>query len=160
LISSSAPAEDDDQTLLEKIAKREERRQKRMKEALERQKELDPTITDETVTTATEDEPSRRNDKLESSLNDISSVETNSWKEKEEIKEEEKIEESNVEVEETIAVKLDSMSFTAVDEPKESSEKIDKPEEEDRPQRSYLREQVISSTFFAVIPTYDEGSVH
>lgn len=166
LISSSAPAEDDDQALLEKIAKREERRQKRMKEALERQKELDPTITDETVTT--EDEPSRRNDKLESSQNDISSTETNSWKEKEEIKEEEKeeikeeekIEESNVEAEETIAVKEDPMSFTAADEPKESSEKIDKPEEEDRPQRSYLREQVISSTFFAVIPTYDEGSVH
>lgn len=123
-----------------------------MKEALERQKELDPTITDETVTTATEDEPSRRNDKLESSQNDISSTETNSWKEKEEIKEEEKIEESNVEVEETIAVKEDPMSFTAADEPKESSEKIDKPEEEDRPRRSYLREQVISSTFFAVIP--------
>lgn len=164
MISSSAPAEDDDQALLEKIAKREERRQKRMKEALERQKELDPTITDETVTT--EDEPSRRNDKLESSQNYISSTETNSWKEKEEIKEEEKIqeeekiEESNVEVEETIAVKEDPMSFTAADEPKESSEKIDKPEEEDRPQRSYLREQVISSTFFAVIPPYDEGSVH
>lgn len=160
LITSSAPTEDDEQALLERIAKREERRQKRMKEALERQKEIDPTITDETVTAATEDEPSHRNDKQESSQNEVPSTETNSWKEKEEMKEEEKIEESNVEVEETITVKEDPMAFTAADEPKESSEKIDKPEEEERPQRSYLREQVISSTFFAVIPSYDEGSAH
>ncbi|XP_067292654.1 caldesmon 1b isoform X4 [Pseudorasbora parva] len=141
LISSSAPAEDDDLALLERIAKREERRQKRMQEALERQKELDPTITDETVTTTIEDGSSHRNGKQESSQNDIHSTETNTWKEREEIKEEEKIEERNVEVDETIAVKEDPISFTAADEPKESSDNGDKPEEEDRPRRSYLREQ-------------------
>ncbi|XP_026570718.1 caldesmon isoform X5 [Pseudonaja textilis] len=40
---------DDDAVFLERMARREERRQKRLQEALERQKELDPTITDETV---------------------------------------------------------------------------------------------------------------
>uniref|UniRef100_A0A803JNL0 Caldesmon 1 n=1 Tax=Xenopus tropicalis TaxID=8364 RepID=A0A803JNL0_XENTR len=39
---------DDESALLERLAKREERRQKRLKEAMERQKEYDPTITDET----------------------------------------------------------------------------------------------------------------
>ncbi|KAM6896692.1 caldesmon 1a isoform 3-T6 [Lycodopsis pacificus] len=38
--------EDEDQALLDRMAKREERRQKRMQEALDRQKELDPTATD------------------------------------------------------------------------------------------------------------------
>ncbi|NXT68313.1 CALD1 protein, partial [Chaetops frenatus] len=37
---------DDEAALLERLARREERRQKRLQEALERQKELDPTITD------------------------------------------------------------------------------------------------------------------
>ncbi|XP_058045674.1 caldesmon isoform X7 [Ahaetulla prasina] len=40
---------DDDAVFLERMARREERRQKRLQEALERQKELDPTSTDETV---------------------------------------------------------------------------------------------------------------
>ncbi|ETE63985.1 Caldesmon, partial [Ophiophagus hannah] len=40
---------DDDAVFLERMARREERRQKRLQEALERQKELDPTVTDETV---------------------------------------------------------------------------------------------------------------
>lgn len=36
---------DDEAALLDRLAKREERRQKRLKEAMERQKELDPTIS-------------------------------------------------------------------------------------------------------------------
>uniref|UniRef100_A0A8C6YGP1 Caldesmon 1 n=1 Tax=Naja naja TaxID=35670 RepID=A0A8C6YGP1_NAJNA len=40
---------DDDAVFQERMARREERRQKRLQEALERQKELDPTVTDETV---------------------------------------------------------------------------------------------------------------
>ncbi|KAM4675677.1 caldesmon isoform 2-T3 [Discoglossus pictus] len=40
---------DDEAALLERLAKREERRQKRLKEAMDRQKEFDPTITDESV---------------------------------------------------------------------------------------------------------------
>nr|XP_056703381.1 caldesmon isoform X6 [Euleptes europaea] len=41
--------EGDDSMLLERMARREERRQKRLQEALERQKEFDPTITDESL---------------------------------------------------------------------------------------------------------------
>ncbi|XP_064277413.1 caldesmon isoform X2 [Passer domesticus] len=46
---------DDEAALLERLARREERRQKRLQEALERQKELDPTITDGSLSV-----PSRR----------------------------------------------------------------------------------------------------
>ncbi|XP_033018731.1 caldesmon isoform X6 [Lacerta agilis] len=40
---------DDDSVFLERLARREERRQKRLQEAMERQKEFDPTITDESL---------------------------------------------------------------------------------------------------------------
>ncbi|XP_067325396.1 caldesmon isoform X5 [Anolis sagrei] len=43
---------DDDALFLERMARREERRQKRLQEALERQKEFDPTITDESLSLA------------------------------------------------------------------------------------------------------------
>lgn len=46
--STPAAATDDDQVLLERLAKREERRQKRMKEAMERQKENDVSETNGT----------------------------------------------------------------------------------------------------------------
>nr|XP_025710740.1 caldesmon isoform X3 [Callorhinus ursinus] len=47
--TSTSPAQvegDDEAALLERLARREERRQKRLQEALERQKEFDPTVTD------------------------------------------------------------------------------------------------------------------
>lgn len=45
--SSNTQVEGDEEAaLLERLARREERRQKRLQEALERQKEFDPTITD------------------------------------------------------------------------------------------------------------------
>ncbi|XP_062956596.1 caldesmon isoform X7 [Cynocephalus volans] len=46
---------DDEAALLERLARREERRQKRLQEALERQKELDPTVTEPSLSL-----PSRR----------------------------------------------------------------------------------------------------
>uniref|UniRef100_A0A8I6GEY4 Caldesmon 1 n=1 Tax=Rattus norvegicus TaxID=10116 RepID=A0A8I6GEY4_RAT len=46
---------DEEAALLERLARREERRQKRLQEALERQKEFDPTITDGSLSV-----PSRR----------------------------------------------------------------------------------------------------
>ncbi|XP_059113532.1 caldesmon isoform X4 [Peromyscus eremicus] len=46
---------DEEAALLERLARREERRQKRLQEALERQKEFDPTITDASLSV-----PSRR----------------------------------------------------------------------------------------------------
>ncbi|XP_075712127.1 caldesmon isoform X5 [Rhinoderma darwinii] len=44
-ITSTDNSVDDEASLLEKLAKREERRQKRQKEAMDRQRELDPTIS-------------------------------------------------------------------------------------------------------------------
>ncbi|XP_066489551.1 caldesmon isoform X11 [Tiliqua scincoides] len=43
---------DDDAVFLERMARREERRQKRLQEALERQKEFDPTVTEESLSFA------------------------------------------------------------------------------------------------------------
>ncbi|XP_027678799.1 caldesmon isoform X9 [Chelonia mydas] len=40
---------EDDAAFLERLARREERRQKRLQEALDRQKEFDPTVTDESL---------------------------------------------------------------------------------------------------------------
>nr|XP_055190628.1 caldesmon isoform X3 [Nyctereutes procyonoides] len=56
--ATPAPVEGDDEAaLLERLARREERRQKRLQEALERQRELDPTVT---VTDASASPASRR----------------------------------------------------------------------------------------------------
>ncbi|XP_051975714.1 caldesmon 1b isoform X3 [Xyrauchen texanus] len=131
LITSSAPAEDDDQALLDRIAKREERRQKRMMEALERQKELDPTIMDGSVMTTTE--PFHRNGEQEFSQKE---TETNHWEEREQKKQEEKIKVTKTEVEETTTVKEEPAPVTAAEEPKETPEKI----VEDK-QESYLKKQ-------------------
>ncbi|XP_034983394.1 caldesmon isoform X4 [Zootoca vivipara] len=48
-VTNSQGDGDDDSMFLERLAKREERRQKRLQEAMERQKEFDPTITDESL---------------------------------------------------------------------------------------------------------------
>lgn len=55
--------DEEEAALLERLARREERRQKRLQEALERQKEFDPTVTDASLSV-----PSRRmqNDTAES----------------------------------------------------------------------------------------------
>ncbi|XP_053320703.1 caldesmon isoform X3 [Spea bombifrons] len=65
---------DDEAALLERIAKREERRQKRLKEALDRQKEFDPTITDESLSL----EKSTRNGENEVEENDTSTKDQDS----------------------------------------------------------------------------------
>lgn len=56
---------DEEAALLERLARREERRQKRLQEALERQKEFDPTVTDASLSI-----PSRRmeNDTAENDM--------------------------------------------------------------------------------------------
>ncbi|XP_069824390.1 caldesmon isoform X4 [Dendropsophus ebraccatus] len=73
--SSSIPSTDlsadDEAALLERLAKREERRQKRLKEALERQKELDPTISI-TLNETTSFSKSSRNGENEVQENDTS----------------------------------------------------------------------------------------
>lgn len=120
-----------------------------MREALERQKEFDPTITDgdATVTTTTsEDHPSHRSHlrdaEEEMNKNEVLSSETNSWTEKEEKHQDLNVEESKVKVQETsFPVKEKPVSEPAPEEKK------DEESEAERPWRSYHREQVISSIY-------------
>lgn len=151
LITAPVTSEDD-QALLERLAKREERRQRRMREALERQKEFDPTITDGEATvntTTSEDRPSRRSRlreaEEETTQNEVPSSETNSWTDKEEKKKDKNFEESKVEVQETVPVKEEPVPEPASEEQEDTVEKKKEGEEAERPRRSYLREEVISS---------------
>ncbi|XP_014390638.1 PREDICTED: caldesmon isoform X2 [Myotis brandtii] len=96
---------DDEAALLERLARREERRQKRLQEALERQKELDPTITDAGLSLSggrmrndtTEDDSAEKEEKSESRRERYELEETdivtksyqkNDWREAEEKKKE------------------------------------------------------------------------
>uniref|UniRef100_A0A8C3WLE5 Caldesmon 1 n=1 Tax=Catagonus wagneri TaxID=51154 RepID=A0A8C3WLE5_9CETA len=98
---------DDEAALLERLARREERRQKRLQEALERQKEFDPTITDASLSlpsrrmqnstaeneTAEKDEKSEsRQERYEIEETEIvtKSYQKNDWRDAEEQKKEEK----------------------------------------------------------------------
>nr|KAF6319224.1 caldesmon 1 [Myotis myotis] len=96
---------DDEAALLERLARREERRQKRLQEALERQKELDPTITDASLSLSggrmrndtTEDDSAEKEEKSESRRERYEMEETdivtksyqkNDWREADEKKKE------------------------------------------------------------------------
>ncbi|XP_023592900.1 caldesmon [Trichechus manatus latirostris] len=98
---------DDEAALLERLARREERRQKRLQEALERQKEFDPTITDAGVSlpsrrmenSTAENETAEKIDKSESRRERYEMEETeiitesyqkSDWRDAEEKKKEEK----------------------------------------------------------------------
>ncbi|XP_075200358.1 caldesmon isoform X4 [Anomaloglossus baeobatrachus] len=75
-ITNTELSVDDESALLERLAKREERRQKRLQEAMERQKELDPTISisvNETISV----KKSSRNGENEVQENDTSPKENN-----------------------------------------------------------------------------------
>ncbi|KAL0968761.1 hypothetical protein UPYG_G00271350 [Umbra pygmaea] len=91
---------EDDAVLLDRLAKREERRQRRLKEALERQKEFDPTVTDGNVPDINNHSPEVEEQNRTTLEQDVEGkttkevVTTNSWSrkeddDKEEIKEEE-----------------------------------------------------------------------
>ncbi|XP_029553041.1 non-muscle caldesmon isoform X2 [Salmo trutta] len=90
---SSSAGDGDDVVLLDRLAKREERRQKRLKEALDRQKEFDPTITDGNENSQEETFSSGRHQGTEEEKEEKPAQEevtTNSWsREEEEVKEEE-----------------------------------------------------------------------
>ncbi|XP_041833424.1 caldesmon 1a isoform X3 [Melanotaenia boesemani] len=124
--------DDEDQALLDRMAKREERRQRRMKEALERQKELDPTATEDNDSVAMEkknaeeERPSswrrgRYRDSMDEEEKTATYSLTRDEKEQEEPREEEE----------------------AAPEGEDEEEEEQKVEVvEDIPRRSYLREQV------------------
>ncbi|XP_012506070.1 PREDICTED: caldesmon isoform X8 [Propithecus coquereli] len=112
---------DDEAALLERLARREERRQKRLQEALERQKEFDPTITDASLSL-----PSSR------MQNDTAENETAEKEEKSESRQE------RYEIEETqiVTKSYQKNDWRDAEENKKEKEKEEEEEEEKPKQRS------------------------
>nr|KAF6417962.1 caldesmon 1 [Rousettus aegyptiacus] len=115
---------DDEAAFLERLARREERRQKRLQEALERQKEFDPTITDASLSL-----PSRR------TQND---TEENENAEKEEISESRQ-ERYEIEETEIITKSYQKDDWRVADENKKE-EKEKEGEEEEKPKPGSIKE--------------------
>ncbi|NXX36432.1 CALD1 protein, partial [Nicator chloris] len=124
---------DDEAALLERLARREERRQKRLQEALERQKEFDPTITDgslslpsrrevnnveENETTGKEEKAEARRGRYETEETETvtKSYQRNNWRqdgEEEEKKEEKNKEEVQEEKPKELPVEENQVDVTA-----------------------------------------------
>ncbi|XP_062990914.1 caldesmon isoform X5 [Elgaria multicarinata webbii] len=122
---------DDDAVFLERLAKREERRQKRLQEAMERQKEFDPTITDESL--------SFTSGKV------VNNVEENETPEKEEKVETHR---RRYEVEETETItKSYQRNNLRQDEEEEKKEEEDKEEEQDeKPKQRIIEDNQIKDS--------------
>ncbi|XP_058882871.1 non-muscle caldesmon-like isoform X2 [Acipenser ruthenus] len=125
-VSPPPPQTQDESSLQEKLDKREERRQKRLQEALERQKEFDPTISLPKANHREEEEEEEerrgRYQQEEEKTN-----QRNAWRDKEE---EEKVEPAQEEEPE---------------EPQEEPEVEEKQEEVivEKPRRSYMTTEVV-----------------
>uniref|UniRef100_A0A3Q3VQ78 Caldesmon 1b n=1 Tax=Mola mola TaxID=94237 RepID=A0A3Q3VQ78_MOLML len=138
---SYGAGDDEDQALQERMAKREERRQRRMKEALERQRQLDTTVSEGgDGGTAEEERPSSwRRARYRDSEDAEEKTETHSprreEKERKEPREEEVEEE---EEEEEPAPEGGVEAQEGEDEEEEQKEEV----VEDEPSRSYAIEQV------------------
>ncbi|XP_058386420.1 caldesmon isoform X6 [Diceros bicornis minor] len=118
---------DDEAALLERLARREERRQKRLQEALERQKEFDPTVTDASLSP-----PSRR------MQNNTAENETAEKEEKSESRRE------RYEIEETeIVTKYYQKNDWRDAEEKKKEEKEKEEEEEEKPKQGSIEENQI-----------------
>ncbi|XP_056223341.1 caldesmon 1a isoform X7 [Seriola aureovittata] len=134
--------DEDDQALLDRMAKREERRQRRMKEALERQSQPDPTATEDNGSIATE----KNNEEEERP----SSWRRGRYRDNEEEEEKtftyssrrEETEREEPREEEEAAPDGGEEAEEGVDEEEEEEEEQKVEVEEDKPRRSYLREEV------------------
>ncbi|XP_044848151.1 caldesmon isoform X4 [Mauremys mutica] len=120
---------EDDAAILERLARREERRQKRLQEALDRQKEFDPTVTDEGLSL-----PSGR---------EINNVEEN-----ETMGKEEKIETRRgryeIDEAETVTTSYQRNNWRQDEEEEEKKEEKDKEEvQEEKPEQRTLEENQI-----------------
>ncbi|XP_076578296.1 caldesmon 1a isoform X1 [Chaetodon auriga] len=129
--------DDDDQALQERMAKREERRQRRMKEALERQRQLDATATE-------------GNDSVAMKKNNAEEERPSSWRKgryRDNEEEEEKTETYTSRREEKAREEPRVEEEAAPEGEDEAEEGVEEEEEqkvevvEDKPRRSYLREQ-------------------
>ncbi|XP_022605076.1 non-muscle caldesmon-like isoform X2 [Seriola dumerili] len=133
--------DEDDQALLDRMAKREERRQRRMKEALERQRQPDPTATEDNGSVATE----KNNEEEERP----SSWRRGRYRDNEEEEEKtftyssrrEETEREEPREEEEAAPDGGEEAEEGVDEEEEEEEEQKVEVEEDKPRRSYLREE-------------------
>ncbi|XP_069012959.1 caldesmon 1a isoform X1 [Embiotoca jacksoni] len=131
--------DDDDQSLQDRMAKREERRQRRMREALERQSQLDPTATEGNDSIATEkndaeeERPSScRRGRYRDSEDQEEKTATNSSR-----REEKEHKEPREEEEAAPERGGEEEEEEGIDEEEEQKVEV----EEDKPRRSYLREQ-------------------
>uniref|UniRef100_A0A8C9MUD1 Caldesmon 1 n=1 Tax=Serinus canaria TaxID=9135 RepID=A0A8C9MUD1_SERCA len=123
---------DDEAALLERLARREERRQKRLQEALERQKELDPTITDGSLSV-----PSRRE------VNNVEENETTGKEEKAETRR------GRCEVEETETVTKSNQRNNWRQDGEEEGKKEEKDKEEvqeEKPKELPIEENQVDVT--------------
>ncbi|XP_020858022.1 caldesmon isoform X2 [Phascolarctos cinereus] len=128
-ISNTQVEGGDDAAFLERLARREERRQKRLQEALERQKEFDPTITDESLSLSNQ-----------RAQNDAAENETSEKEEKSEIRQERyKVEET-----ETITKSYQKNDWRESEEDKK--EEKEKEEEEEKPKQRIIEEDQVEVT--------------
>ncbi|XP_003813492.1 caldesmon isoform X10 [Pan paniscus] len=118
---------DDEAAFLERLARREERRQKRLQEALERQKEFDPTITDASLSL-----PSRR------MQNDTAENETAEKEEKSESRQER----YEIEETETVTKSYQKNDWRDAEENKKEDKEKEE-EEEEKPKRGSIGENQI-----------------
>ncbi|NXF17781.1 CALD1 protein, partial [Rhodinocichla rosea] len=120
---------DDEAALLERLARREERRQKRLQEALERQKELDPTITDGSLSV-----PSRRE------VNNVEENETTGKEEKAETRR------GRCEIEETETVTKSYQRNNWRQDGEEEGKKEEKDKEEEKAKELPTEENQVDVT--------------
>ncbi|XP_028014869.2 caldesmon isoform X1 [Eptesicus fuscus] len=119
---------DEEAALLERLARREERRQKRLQEALERQKELDPTVADAGLSLSSGGR--MRND----------AAEGDDAAEKEE-KSESRRERYEVEETEIVAKSYQKNDWRDAEEKKKEDQ--EREEEEEKPKRGSIRENQV-----------------
>ncbi|XP_027746782.1 caldesmon isoform X4 [Empidonax traillii] len=120
---------DDEAALLERLARREERRQKRLQEALERQKEFDPTITDGSLSL-----PSRR---------EVNNVEENETLGKEEKAETHR---GHYEIEETVTKSYQRNNWRQDGEEQKKEEKDKEEVQEEKKMEVPIEENQIDMT--------------
>ncbi|XP_070950572.1 caldesmon isoform X3 [Macaca nemestrina] len=118
---------DDEAAFLERLARREERRQKRLQEALERQKEFDPTVTDASLSL-----PSKR------MQNDTAENETAEKEEKRESRQER----YEIEETETVTKSYQKNDWRDAEENKKEDKEKEE-EEEEKPKQGSIGENQI-----------------
>ncbi|CAL8318490.1 unnamed protein product [Lota lota] len=158
--------DEEEQALLERMAKREERRQKRMKEALERQRELDGTVTgvDAPGNSGGGGDAAEKNDEEGRQPSWRRGQRDNGEEEEEEEEEEEQQqkpvmysssrrreeeeEEEKCEEEEVVEAEVELGGEEEMEPRREEEEEV----VEEKPRRSYIREQVSETR-----PLQDQG---